>query len=108
MSKNQREIIRRSALECLEQYELIIERIKDLCADFDSGRRADIGSMALQLRLLFIDSSARSGGRSVMNLLGISQSLVSGRWQVAAMTKKRQKSTQLVTLYVNNVMRYYT
>ena len=71
MSKNQREIIRRSALECLEQYELIIERIKDLCADFDSGRRADIGSMALQLRLLFIDSSARTGGRSVMNLLGV-------------------------------------
>ena len=71
MTKNQREIIRRSALECLEQYELIIERIKDLCADFDSGRRADIGSMALQLRLLFIDSSARTGGRSVMNLLGV-------------------------------------
>ena len=54
MSKNQGEIIRRSALECLGQYELIIERIKDLCADFDSDRRADFGSMALQLRLLFI------------------------------------------------------
>ena len=54
MSKNQREIIRRSALECLGQYELIIERIKDLCGDFDSGRRADFGSMALQLRLLFL------------------------------------------------------
>jgi hypothetical protein len=29
--------------------------------------------MALQLRLLFIDSSARTGGRSVMNLLGVTK-----------------------------------
>lgn len=71
MSKNQQDGIRRSALECLEHYELIIRRIRDLCENFDSKRLVDSGSMALQLRLLFIDSSARTGGRSVMNLMGI-------------------------------------
>lgn len=72
MAKKQREGIRRSALECLEYYELITRRIQDLCANFDSKRLIDAGSMALQLRLLFIDSSAHMGGRSVMNLMGVS------------------------------------
>ena len=71
MTKKQQDGIRRTALECLEQYELIIQRIRNLCANFDSKRLVDPGSMALQLRLLFIDSSARTGGRSVMNLMGV-------------------------------------
>ena len=71
MSNKQREGIRRTALECLQHYELIIKRIQNLCADFDSRRLIDLGSMALQIRLLFVDSSARTGGRSVMNLMGV-------------------------------------
>jgi len=71
MTKKQQDGIRRTALECLENYELIIQRIRDLCENFDSKRLVDPGSMALQLRLLFIDSSARTGGRSVMNLMGV-------------------------------------
>lgn len=71
MGKKQREGIRRTALECLEHYELIIRRIRNLCADFDAKDLIDPGSMALQLRLLFIDSSSRTGGRSVMNLMGV-------------------------------------
>ena len=72
MTKKQREGIRRSAIESLEYYEQIIQRIQDLCANFDSKRFIDPGSMALQFRLLFIDSSAHMGGRSVMNLMGVS------------------------------------
>ena len=71
MGNKQREGIRRTALECLEHYELIIRRISKLCADFDSKDLIDPGSMALQLRLLLIDSSSRRGGRSVMNLMGV-------------------------------------
>ena len=71
MGNKQREGIRRTALECLEHYQLIIRRIRNLCADFDSKDLIDPGSMALQLRLLFIDSSSRTGGRSVMNLMGV-------------------------------------
>jgi hypothetical protein len=71
MGNKQREGIRRTALECLEHYELIILRIRNLCADFDSKDLIDPGSMALQLRLLFIDSSSHSGGRNVMNLMGV-------------------------------------
>ena len=74
MGNKQREGIRRTALECLEHYELIIRRIRNLCADFDSKDLIDPGSMALQLRLLFIDSSSRTGGRSVMNLMGVTNS----------------------------------
>ena len=71
MGNKQREGIRRTGLECLEHYELIIQRIRSLCADFDSKDLIDPGSMALQLRLLLIDSSSRTGGRSVMNLMGV-------------------------------------
>ena len=71
MGNKQREGIRRTALDCLEHYELIIRRIRNLCADFDSKDLIDPGSMALQLRLLLIDSSSRTGGRSVMNLMGV-------------------------------------
>ena len=71
MGNKQREGIKRTALECLEHYELIIRRIRNLCAGFDSKDLIDPGSMALQLRLLFIDSSSRTGGRSVMNLIGV-------------------------------------
>lgn len=71
MGNKQREGIRRTALECLEHYELIIRRIRNLCADFDSMDLIDPGSIALQLRLLPIDSSSRTGGRSVMNLMGV-------------------------------------
>lgn len=70
IGNKQRVGIRRTALECLEHYELIIRRIRNLCADFDSKDLIDPGSMGLQLRLLFIDSASRSGGRSVMNLIG--------------------------------------
>jgi hypothetical protein len=34
--------------------------------------------------------------------------IVSGRWQVAAMTQKQPRSIHLVTLDVNNATRYYT
>jgi len=71
MGNKQREGIKRTALECLEHYELIIRRIRNLCADFDSKDLLDPGSIALQLRLLFVDSSSRTGGRSVMNLMGV-------------------------------------
>lgn len=71
VSDKQREAIRRSALECLAHYELIIRRIGNLCVDFDSKQLIDPGSMALQLRLLVSDSSKHSGGRSVMNLIGV-------------------------------------
>ena len=71
MGNKQREGIRRTALECLEFYELIIRRIRNLCAEIDSKNLIDPGSMALQLRLLLIDSSSRTGGRSVMNLMGV-------------------------------------
>jgi hypothetical protein len=71
MGNKQREGISRTALECLKHYELIIRRIRNLCADFDSKNLIDPGSMALQLRLLFIDSASRTGGRSVMNLMGV-------------------------------------
>lgn len=74
MGNKQQEGIRRTALECLEHYELIIRRIRNLCADFDSKDLIDPKSMALQLRLLFIDSSSRTGGRSVMNLMGVTNS----------------------------------
>jgi hypothetical protein len=52
MGNKQREGIRRTALECLEHYELIIRRIHSLCVDFDSKNLIDTGSMALQLRSL--------------------------------------------------------
>jgi hypothetical protein len=71
MGNKQREGIKRTALECLEHYELIIRRICNLCADFDSKNLIDPGSMALQLRLLLIDSSSRTGRRSVINLMGV-------------------------------------
>lgn len=73
MGNSQREGVKRRALECLEHYELIIRRIRSLCADFDSKDLIDPGSMALQLRLLFVDSSSRTGGRSVMNLIGVTK-----------------------------------
>lgn len=71
MGNKQQEGIRRTALECLEHYELIIRRIRKLSADFDSKDLIDPGSMAQQQRLLFIEPSVRSGGRSVMNLIGV-------------------------------------
>lgn len=68
MRKSQLEGIRRAASDLIGKYDLIITRIKRLCADFDSGELIDEAGMALQLRMLFFDLS---GGRSVMNQLGV-------------------------------------
>jgi hypothetical protein len=65
--------IYRAAKDLVGEYETVIQRIKNACQNFDSGAFIDPGTMALQLRILLIDSSAGSRGRSLMNIMGVSQ-----------------------------------
>ena len=70
---NQKEVIYRTAQDLVGEYELVIKRIENACDDYDSKRMIDPGAMALQLRILLIDTSTKQRGRSLMNIMGVSQ-----------------------------------
>jgi hypothetical protein len=66
------ERFKKTSVEILRDYETIIRRISKLCEEYDSGEFIDVGGMALQLRILTIDSSKQTGGKSLLNIMGIS------------------------------------